>query len=248
MARINIDDEVWLDPRITMLQKEIGENEALGILIRFWKIAQLYWGKDELIPIGVFNFHCLSDALFKHGLAERRGDFVYAKGSETYFDWYLQKCRNGKFGSLGGRPMKNKHLGNPELTHSNPELTHSKPEITPPVPVPVPVPVPDTNTCQQSPVDAHALFSIWNETPGVSKTRGTNKKRNKLVAERWKENPSEEYWVEVADKIAASSFCLGKSETGWKATFDWFIHPDTHLKVLEGKYDDAKSQQKIRII
>ena len=38
--------------------------------------------------------------------------------------------------------------------------------------------------------------------------------------------------------LSASSFCRGTNDRGWKASFDWFVHPDTLPKILEGKYDD----------
>lgn len=84
------------------------------------------------------------------------------------------------------------------------------------------------------------LFKIWNETPGLSKARGVSPSREKSANARWKEKPDETYWSDIAKRMAASRFCQGENDRGWKATFDFFLHPDTHLKVLEGKYDDRK--------
>lgn len=39
-------------------------------------------------------------------------------------------------------------------------------------------------------------------------------------------------------RIQKSSFCQGKNDRGWVASFDWFIRPDTVVKIMEGKYDD----------
>ena len=47
------------------------------------------------------------------------------------------------------------------------------------------------------------------------------------------------------EKIAASSFCKGKSsgERKWKADIDWFLTNDlNYVKALEGKYDDQKEE------
>lgn len=86
------------------------------------------------------------------------------------------------------------------------------------------------------------LFEIWNSTNGLPKTRGASPARIKSAQARWKANPDASYWEEVAGLIADSKFCQGQNERGWKATFDWFIHPETHLKVLEGKYAGKEAE------
>ena len=45
-------------------------------------------------------------------------------------------------------------------------------------------------------------------------------------------------WTAVIQRIQASDFCSGAGNTGWVATFDWLLKPDTATKVLEGKYDN----------
>jgi len=108
----------------------------------------------------------------------------------------------------------------------------------------------DTSTCATDKTDRTdrteiapvppppTLVEIWNQNNGtLAKVKKTNGARNKNIAERWKEN-SEEEWVDIIQRIAASSFCNGKNPRGWEATFDWLLKPDTHLRVSEGKYDD----------
>lgn len=83
------------------------------------------------------------------------------------------------------------------------------------------------------------LISIWNNNSGnLAKAVRTNASRNRQSLARWKENPSTEYWTETIRRIAQSSFCNGKNNNGWRATFDWLLQPDVHLKVNEGKYDN----------
>lgn len=88
----------------------------------------------------------------------------------------------------------------------------------------------------------HKLGLIWNDnkSEALPECKSTSGKRAKSCAMRWKENPDENYWVEVVKKISSSSFCNGKSSRGWRASFDWMLQPDTHNKVMEGKYDDNK--------
>lgn len=92
--------------------------------------------------------------------------------------------------------------------------------------------------------DSEDLKKIWNETckdlPQVQKMTPSRKLHAK---QRIAEHPDPSYWIDVAKKISESDFCKGtaSSSRGWVATFDWFIKPDTHVKVLEGKYDSRTS-------
>lgn len=85
------------------------------------------------------------------------------------------------------------------------------------------------------------LANLWNQFCGdLPKVRGLSKERRRKSEIRWRENPSTEYWGEIVVRMSKSRFCRGENKTGWKATFDFLLQPDTHLKVLEGKYDDRK--------
>lgn len=83
------------------------------------------------------------------------------------------------------------------------------------------------------------LIEIWNRESGaLPKAKGSSPKRTAAAKARFTEHPDEGYWVTVVQKIAASDFCRGVSETGWIAGVDFLLKPDTHLKVMEGKYDN----------
>lgn len=97
MARINIDDELHADIRFKRLVRKLGnEDQAIGMLYRFWRLAQDYWGDEcGLMPIAEFeaeDFRPLAEV----GFAEIRDDGYYAAGAEERFAWYLQKCRASK--------------------------------------------------------------------------------------------------------------------------------------------------------
>ena len=82
------------------------------------------------------------------------------------------------------------------------------------------------------------LAVLWNEHGGnLAKVKKSNASRNKKARARLAEC-SEDEWIECIKQIAASDFCNGKSERGWRATFDWLLQPEVRLKVLEGKYDN----------
>lgn len=87
------------------------------------------------------------------------------------------------------------------------------------------------------------LVNIWNEFKGdyLPKVQDVGTKRLKSLGLRWKEKPDPNYWETVVKKISQSKFCRGENDRGWKATFDFLIQPDTHIKVMEGKYDPPKT-------
>lgn len=144
MARINFEDDLESDYRFKRLVRIVGdEDKAFGILYRFWKIAQKFWGDDmSLMPESEFNLEGFTPVL-EAGLAEVRSNGIYAKGSEERFAWYLQKCRASKLG-VAARTEKSSRLTGTESrsTETERRSTGSSPTVNPPSPAPVPVPVP----------------------------------------------------------------------------------------------------------
>lgn len=70
MARINIEDTWWNDPRRERLGEKLG-NALLtdGVAIKLWRVSQTYWQKGQLIPGDVFiHFHGAREIL-ESGLA-----------------------------------------------------------------------------------------------------------------------------------------------------------------------------------
>jgi hypothetical protein len=84
------------------------------------------------------------------------------------------------------------------------------------------------------------LADLWNSHCGqLPKIRECKKgtTRHKQAEARWKEKPDEHHWIQVIRRVSMSDFCLGNSDSGWRADFDWLIRPGTETKILEGKYD-----------
>ena len=95
-----------------------------------------------------------------------------------------------------------------------------------------------------------AFVENWNNlVPGIlsAVTTITTKRKTAINARlnetKKKDNP-QEYWTEVIKRILSSEFCIGNGPNGWKANFDWLIKPDTHIQVMEGKYDNKKRLNK----
>ena len=86
------------------------------------------------------------------------------------------------------------------------------------------------------------LIEKWNELPDVISKISTLKKdtqRYKMLSQRINEYGSDKI-LEAIEKIKQSSFLLGKNNSGWTITFEWFVRPNNFVKVLEGNYIDKK--------
>ena len=87
----------------------------------------------------------------------------------------------------------------------------------------------------------HPLFEIWNlNRSKLPEALVLSAPRKKHSNARWAEKPDADYWTSIVTSLAASDFCSGINSTGWRADFDFLIHPATHIKVAEGKYKNKQ--------
>lgn len=84
------------------------------------------------------------------------------------------------------------------------------------------------------------IGALWNAHCGpLPKVVTLSTMRKKLWSARWRKNPDEKYWIGLIERVAASKFCRGETDRGkWVANLDWFLKEPTHVKILEGQYDD----------
>lgn len=103
MARINIEECWWSDPRRMKLILKIG-IEADSAAVNMWRTAQEFWSRGKrLIPKEVFDKIVHSEILIEAGLAEVRECSVYVRGSSEYLSWVEEQRELGKAnGSKGG--------------------------------------------------------------------------------------------------------------------------------------------------
>jgi hypothetical protein len=136
MARINIESDLRIQPRFKALVRIVGdEDKAVGMLERFWRLAQRYWGQEmALVPERDFEIEGL-EILLEVDLAERREGGIYARGSEQNFDWYLKKCRAGKLGVSARRQKQ--PIGQP-IGQPIEQPNRSTLLVNPPTPTPTP--------------------------------------------------------------------------------------------------------------
>lgn len=95
MARISIDDELHAEKGFKRLVRTLAdEDKAIGMLYRFYRAAQDYWGAEKaLMPEEEFRAEGLAPILEAGGLAIKKDNGIYACGGEERFAWYLQRCR-----------------------------------------------------------------------------------------------------------------------------------------------------------
>ena len=175
MARINIEDKLWTDPRFNILVRQItkelpnltadqSQAHALGSLVLAWKAAQSYWSNPDHpeagVPLKVWEGMGLLTSIIECDLAYVVDGEVFVRGSGDSFDW-LSACR--KNGQKGGRPKKSNDLERQTEPRRNQDVTKTEPKtnldepnrnpltLTPtlapaPAPAPTPAPTPDRNT------------------------------------------------------------------------------------------------------
>lgn len=102
-------------------------------------------------------------------------------------------------------------------------------------------------------ITADELLTLWNDAATAHDLRGARELtdgRRRRVVKLLKAHPTRAYWQDVIARITQSGFCTGRipgrDRRTWKADFDFFTRLETHVKVLEGKYDDDASDTRAR--
>lgn len=91
MARINIEERWWSDPRRTNLILKIG-FEADSAVVNLWRTGQEHWGnKRSLIPVDSFFRLKFAQEMIDVGLVEIRGSEVYVRGAAEQFEWHASR-------------------------------------------------------------------------------------------------------------------------------------------------------------
>jgi len=240
--RLNIEDSFFGDDRFIELVLIVGcRFKAVGICVLFWKQSFRYWKNDRgLIPFELFQRHTEWQTLIKVGLADKIGEFVYAKGSEERFSWVLQKIEAGKRGA--NKTNKLRYGG---AQRSKAQLDEARPPSPSPSPSLITHVVSDI-VCEKYTV--RNLAELWNALKAdtqpavIIKTLTVKTARYRSAKARLAENPSLTYWENVIRLISQSAFCRGevqirKDSSPWIADFTWLVQIETHIKVMEGRYN-----------
>lgn len=80
------------------------------------------------------------------------------------------------------------------------------------------------------------FLAVWNSVVTFAAARSLSAARLKALNARRKDAYWRDNYRAALDRVAASAFCRGQNDRQWVATPDWFLRPDTVLKLLEGQY------------
>lgn len=101
MARLNVEEQWWIDPRRDRLIELVPRNTADGLMLKVWRMSQYYWSKERAhVPLPVFRGLEHWEKIIEAGLAKvtECGDFVYVMGSSEHHEWLMESKSNGKTG------------------------------------------------------------------------------------------------------------------------------------------------------
>jgi len=95
-----------------------------------------------------------------------------------------------------------------------------------------------TSNGDQSLLDEFVL--TWNEAPGVVPIRKLSAARKSKLLPRLREDDWD--WRAALAKFPLK--CFQGHPQGWRPDFDFIVRPDTVTKILEGKYDWTRADEK----
>ena len=93
---------------------------------------------------------------------------------------------------------------------------------------------------EQSAFDAYNALAARIDLPKAQVFTDARKSR---IRQRLHECGGLSGWVDVLDRLEASSFLRGGSANGWKADLDFLLQAKSFTKLMEGSYDDQKPTQ-----
>ena len=102
MARINIEDKFYLDERFHRLSAFEGKYKAVGLCVIAWNLAHKWFNHhpENLIPFAEWEREPELFLVEKYGLAERKENGVYVKGSKDACEYLTKKSEAGRRGGL----------------------------------------------------------------------------------------------------------------------------------------------------
>jgi len=240
MARLNIEDSLFDDPRyIKLCAMMKSEARALGWWVKVARLAQSYWKHDkQLIPKEVYKFNRFPKHLIESKMVEQRINGFYLSGSEKNFAWIVSQVSNGQ---KGGRPPQHTENMDKRQTHGQ---THSKPTGKPtrnPLTLTL-TPSQENNINTKDRIDPEKLADVWNRYFPHKLKRGFGIGGDEHLYNfevsighltTFKE------WEELFEQCKNSDWLMGKTEkaSNW-FNFLWILKYDNIQKVQNGTFDN----------
>jgi len=122
MARVNIEECWWSDPRRSALSRLVGDEDlADGLAVRMWRVAQEFWGRNELVPKHIWQTIQANSKLIQANLAEEREGGIYVRGSSQYLDWVVERRAAARVGGKKSAKRPRDSKGRLLKSSANPE-------------------------------------------------------------------------------------------------------------------------------
>lgn len=110
---------------------------------------------------------------------------------------------------------------------------------------------PDTEQKQiqnrtESEEEALSLYNQFADANGFARVQKLTVTRKGKLQARLKDCGGIEGWHTALQKMAQSNFCRGSNDRGWRADFDFLVTEGSFVKLMEGKYDNNKPEDKFK--
>lgn len=104
MARVNVEERFWTDPRLEKLSIKLHSRyKAIGQCVELWHIGQEFYSNKNKFTMRAFKYHGLSKYLIECGFAVLENDEIKIRGADDQFKWIL--CAK-EGASKGGKASK----------------------------------------------------------------------------------------------------------------------------------------------
>lgn len=90
------------------------------------------------------------------------------------------------------------------------------------------------------------IFESWNvmaQATGLPKIAKSSNQRRDKAKTRLRDQFFRNHWKEGIDAIKDRPFLRGQNNRGWQATIDWFLQPESLIRIVEGQYKDNTPSQ-----
>jgi len=160
----------------------------------------------------VVNYSCYRDMKSDEEKREYMREYMRKRREEE-----KQKTANVKSVNLCKTPLN-------DVTHTEAD-TDTKEEIP--------------SASGQLPHSIVEIFQLWDSVTKPKRKTAVTRKRITAAKTRLKELEFREGWRDALKSIPLCPFLTGNNEREWKADIDWFLKPDSVVKILEGKYSNG---------
>lgn len=100
----------------------------------------------------------------------------------------------------------------------------------------------DSKSTPSPPIDFKKLISYFNQNRGaLPEVKVLSETRRKAVRSIIKQHSKEDL-IKVIEKVKGSAFLQGDNDRQWLADFDWITKSKNFVKILEGNYDNKKTE------